>query len=83
MCTEPVIRPPKPAALPRKRQSHSREFDTSVDYEVNDVENAYILKDMQDHDAIHDSASFKNMTFANVTNQIWHFSSVDHGPRCK
>lgn len=77
MCTEPVLRPPKPAALSRKRQSQT----TSSTPEPDDLENAYGLKDVPD-DMV-PAASFNHLTFAQVTDQIWHFSSVDHGPRCK
>lgn len=82
MCTEPVIRRPKPAALPKKRLSQQRDFINSLSSEPNDLENAYGLKDVPD-DLIPDPSSFKHLTFAQVTDQIWHFSSVDHGPRCK
>jgi hypothetical protein len=81
MCTEPV-RPTPPPATPssKKRFSQSRDFESSI-HENDDPENA--LKNISDHDQAHESASFKNLTFAQVTDQIWHFSSVDHGPRCE
>ncbi|OQD85655.1 hypothetical protein PENANT_c009G07250 [Penicillium antarcticum] len=81
MCTEPVrpTPPPPPTTPSRKRFSQSRDFASSI-HEVDDPENA--LKNISNHDQAHESASFKNLTFAQVTDQIWHFSSVDHGPRC-
>lgn len=82
MCTDPVIPRQQPVALPNKRQSRSREFDSTIEHELEDVENAIALKTLPEQDAMHDSPSFKHLTFAHVTNQIWHFSSVDHGPRC-
>jgi hypothetical protein len=82
MCTDPVIPRPQPVALPNKRQSRPRDFDSSIDHELDDVENAINLKNLPEQNAMHDSPSFKHLTFAHVTNQIWHFSSVDHGPRC-
>lgn len=79
MCTEPVLQPPKPAAVPKKR--HSRLQDKGLHPDLyGDLENAYRLKDLSDQDTLHE---LKNLTFAQVTNQIWHFSSVDHGPRCR
>ncbi|OGE56265.1 hypothetical protein PENARI_c003G04302 [Penicillium arizonense] len=79
MCTEPVRPAPPPATpSPKKRFSQSRDFESSI-HEIDDPENA--LKNISDHDQAHESASFKNLTFAQVTDQIWHFSSVDHGPR--
>ncbi|KAJ5179270.1 hypothetical protein N7492_002480 [Penicillium capsulatum] len=83
MCTEPVIRPPKAAALPRKRLSQlsqRREPGSPLPSEPDDLENAYGLKDIPE-DMISDPSSFKHLTFAQITDQIWHFSSVDHGPR--
>lgn len=82
MCTEPVIRRPKPAALPKKRLSQQRDPTTSLPSEPDDLENAFSLKDVPE-DMIADPSSFKHLTFSQVTDQIWHFSSVDHGSRCK
>ena len=80
MCTEPVHPEPKPTPLPNKRASLSPSVAPSFQHELDDAENA--LKNMSD-DRSRESASFKNLTFAQVADQIWHFSSVDHGPRCK
>ncbi|CAG8907786.1 unnamed protein product [Penicillium egyptiacum] len=81
MCTEPVHPAPKttPTPLPTKRTSQSPSVAPSFQQEVDDPENA--LKHLADPDRARESASFKNLTFAQVTDQIWHFSSVDHGPR--
>ncbi|KAJ5588563.1 hypothetical protein N7537_011241 [Penicillium hordei] len=81
MCTEPVHPAPKttPTPLPTKRTSQSPSIAPSFQHEVDDAENA--LKHLADLDKSRQSASFKNLTFAQVTDQIWHFSSVDHGPR--
>ncbi|KAJ5771244.1 uncharacterized protein N7511_003295 [Penicillium nucicola] len=80
MCTEPVRpKPPQPTtATPKKRFSQSRDAVPSIP-EVDDPENA--LKHISDHDRAHESASIPKLTFSQVTDQIWHFSSVDHGPR--
>ncbi|CAL5871156.1 uncharacterized protein PFLUO_LOCUS5402 [Penicillium psychrofluorescens] len=79
MCTEPVVPPPRPVALPKGR--HSRDCDHS-EKPTGDVESAIFLKDLSapDHTP-QEAASFKSLTFSRVTDQIWHFSSVDHGPR--
>ncbi|KAJ5188430.1 hypothetical protein N7491_004755 [Penicillium cf. griseofulvum] len=81
MCTEPVHpRPePTPTPLPTKRSSRAPSIAPSFVHEVDDPENA--LKHLADPDKSRESASFKNLTFSQVTDQIWHFSSVDHGPR--
>ena len=81
MCTEPVDPAPKTTPVPNKRTSKSPIIEPSFEHEVDDPENA--LKHLADPDKSRESASFSNLTFAQVTNQIWHFSSVDHGPRCK
>lgn len=81
MCTEPVDPAPKTTPVPNKRTSKSPTIEPSFEHEVDDPENA--LKHLADPDKSRESASFSNLTFAQVTNQIWHFSSVDHGPRCK
>lgn len=77
MYTEPVPqRPPRPPTLPEEKLPlHS---GTPVD-----VENAYPLNDVQGEDAAQESAPFRDLSFAQLFSQIWHFSSVDHGPRCK
>jgi hypothetical protein len=80
MCTEPAVPTPKPVALPKRR--YTRDFDHS-EKPTGDVENAISLKDLSDPDnTLQEAASFKNLTFSQVADQIWHFSSVDHGPRC-
>jgi hypothetical protein len=80
MCTAPVIRPPAGTA-PNKRRSRTRDLD--VDLDPDDIENAFALKNIRDQDEGQDTSSFKHLTFSQVTDQIWHFSSVDYGPRCK
>lgn len=81
MCTEPVSPEPKPTPLPSKRASQSFTAVPSFHHEVDDTESA--LKHMSEPDKSRESASFKSLTFAQVADQIWHFSSVDHGPRCE
>ncbi|KAJ5651689.1 hypothetical protein N7507_009115 [Penicillium longicatenatum] len=79
MCTAPVIRPPAGTTQPKKRRSRTRDLD--LDLDPDDIENTIALKNIHEQDGLHDTASFKHLTFSQVTNQIWHFSSVDHGPR--
>ncbi|OQE41407.1 hypothetical protein PENCOP_c005G06886 [Penicillium coprophilum] len=80
MCTEPVHPTPEPTPtpVPTKRSSQAPSVAPSFVHEVDDPENA--LKHL-DPEKSRESASFKNLTFSQVTDQIWHFSSVDHGPR--
>ncbi|KAJ5382585.1 hypothetical protein N7517_000496 [Penicillium concentricum] len=81
MCTEPAHPTPKPTPtpVPTKRSSQAPSIAPSFVHEVDDPENA--LKHLADPNKSRESASFKNLTFSQVTDQIWHFSSVDHGPR--
>ncbi|GIC91938.1 uncharacterized protein Aud_008393 [Aspergillus udagawae] len=82
MCTDPVAAPPKaPAPVQSLRASFHRSIDQSHRPRMEDLEEAVSLKNLSDPDNIQKAASFRGLTFAHVTNQIWHFCSVDHGPR--
>ncbi|GIJ83863.1 hypothetical protein Asppvi_002694 [Aspergillus pseudoviridinutans] len=82
MCTDPVAAPPKaPARVQSLRASFHRSIDRSHRPRREDLEEAVSLKNLSDPDDIQKAASFRGLTFAHVTNQIWHFCSVDHGPR--
>lgn len=92
MCTEPVVQIPTPkpeepvpsspgASTLRSRRSRHKSFNQPSQTRVDDLESGVSLGDL-DTEEIHRAASFKGLTFAQVANQIWHFCSVDHGPRC-
>ncbi|XHG06833.1 hypothetical protein AWENTII_010011 [Aspergillus wentii] len=82
MCTDPVKRPPKPPVTHTPRSGfRGRGVDRPVPSRLDDPEGGYTMKDMADPEDIQNAASSKGLTFAQVTNQIWHFCSVDHGPR--
>ncbi|GAQ10775.1 hypothetical protein ALT_8096 [Aspergillus lentulus] len=82
MCTDPVAAPPKaPAPVQSLRASFHRSIDRSHRPRKEDLEEAVSLRNLSDPDDIQKAASFRGLTFAHVTNQIWHFCSVDHGPR--
>ncbi|RHZ46669.1 hypothetical protein CDV55_100792 [Aspergillus turcosus] len=82
MCTDPVAAPSKPPApVQSLRASFHRSIDRSHRPRMEDLEEAVSLKNLSDPDDIQKAASFRGLTFAHVTNQIWHFCSVDHGPR--
>lgn len=83
MCTEPVLPRPQAAALSQKRESRSREFDLPQEHEHSDLETALRAKESIEMDERRDLRSFRSLTFAQVTDQIWHFSSTDYGPRCR
>ena len=82
MCTDPVVRPAQstnPLANGVREKNDDRLLRVS---RKNDLEEAQELKDLSDPDEVQAAASFRGLTFAHVTNQIWHFCSVDYGPRC-
>lgn len=83
MCTEPVPRTRVSYDEAEKQQPHSRDSAPPRPSALEDIENAYALKEISERNTIPDGFSFKDLTFAHVTNQIWHFCSVDHGPRCE
>lgn len=86
MCTEPVLPRPQMAALSKKRESRSRDIDRSQGYERSDLEIALRAKEASERDereGARSGPSLGKLTFAQVTDQIWHFSSTDYGPRCK
>ncbi|KAB8255613.1 ADP-ribosylation factor [Aspergillus pseudonomiae] len=81
MCTDPVVRPAQstnPLANGVREKNDDRLLRVS---RKNDLEEAQELKDLSDPDEVQAAASFRGLTFAHVTNQIWHFCSVDYGPR--
>ncbi|KAJ6164016.1 hypothetical protein N7470_002688 [Penicillium chermesinum] len=82
MCTEPVTRKPQKAPEAKKRHSQSSQINPVLRDELEDLENATALKDLSEKTAsTHDTSSSKRLTFSQVIDQIWHFSSVDYGPR--
>lgn len=89
MCTEPVLpRPQAAAALSKKRQSQSRsrDLDQAQAFSRDDLETAMRAKeDLESVEmaSARAAANSGKLTFAQVTDQIWHFSSTDYGPRCR
>lgn len=82
MCTEPVKRSSKATAPPATPRSYtrSRSIEQSLHTAIDDLEGAYASKDSPED--IAKEASLRNLSFAQVVNQIWHFCSLDHGPKC-
>ncbi|KAH8426045.1 uncharacterized protein LDX57_003785 [Aspergillus melleus] len=81
MCTDPVERP-RPSASQAAEIPRTTANDRSPRVpRIDDLEEAHGLKDTVDPEELRAVASFRGLTFAHVTNQIWHFCSVDHGQR--
>lgn len=96
MCTEPVpqTRPPtvSPEASSDQTAPHHKGSGSHSVSVVNklhelpdgDLEGAYHLNDLDPtHASGEVASSFKSLTFASIIDQIWHFCSVDYGPKCK
>ncbi|KAE8413288.1 ADP-ribosylation factor [Aspergillus pseudocaelatus] len=81
MCTDPVVRPSQSTASSANGFREKNEDRLPRVSRKNDLEEAQELKDLSDPAEIQAAASFRGLTFAHVTNQIWHFCSVDYGPR--
>ncbi|KAF9889704.1 hypothetical protein FE257_007010 [Aspergillus nanangensis] len=85
MCTDPVQRSSEPTAVPAppsRASIHTNAMDRSPRIpDIDDLEEAYALKDMAESGEAQVAASFRGLTFSHVTNQIWHFCSVDYGPK--
>ena len=82
MCTDPVVRPSQSTGSSANGFRQKNEDRLPRVPRKNDLEEAQELKDLSDPAEIQAAASFRGLTFAHVTNQIWHFCSVDYGPRC-
>ncbi|KAJ5682395.1 hypothetical protein N7462_005560 [Penicillium macrosclerotiorum] len=74
MCTDPVPHPPKSPKLAKKSQPDITVME-APEFELDDIESQSSAKEK------FETSAFQGLTFAHVTDQIWHFSSVDHGPR--
>lgn len=85
MCTEPVTQTPDP--VPASEGADNTRLwgfnHQSTQSQSKDLEGAYALKELVDPDTIREQAASLNLTFSDIVNQIWHFSSVDYGPRCE
>lgn len=76
MYTEPFHAPPPTTTTLNPVKKAKRVSAQTIDVELDDVESKSAMTKK------YQSASFKGLTFGQVTDQIWHFSSVDYGPRC-
>ncbi|KAE8145999.1 ADP-ribosylation factor [Aspergillus avenaceus] len=81
MCTDPAERPSKSAVSPPDNLRVRNTDQTPRVPRMNDIEEAHALQDLSDPDQVQAAASFRGLTFGHVTDQIWHFCSVDYGPR--
>ncbi|KAJ5883600.1 uncharacterized protein N7473_010486 [Penicillium subrubescens] len=75
MYTEPFHAPPPAITAPNPVRKVKRVSAQTIDLELDDIENGSAMTKK------YQSASFEGLTFGQVTDQIWHFSSVDYGPR--
>ena len=72
MCTEPLKQPVHV-------DDRNVDIDRPIKSPEEDPENGFRLVS---HHASTDTGTSMNLTFSQVVNDIWHFCSVDYGPRC-
>ncbi|KAL1962853.1 hypothetical protein VTN77DRAFT_9128 [Rasamsonia byssochlamydoides] len=92
MCTEPVRQTglslvsadekPSDRTPPLKGGgSHSVSAINKPHETDGDLEGAYHLNDLDPAHASEAASALKSLTFSSIINQIWHFCSVDYGPK--
>ncbi|OJJ49786.1 hypothetical protein ASPZODRAFT_58856 [Penicilliopsis zonata CBS 506.65] len=85
MCTDPVKqRQKEPSHSPKEPISryHSRNSERSRPPKTtDDLEGGYDLRELSNPDMLAGDTAWKHLTFAQITNQIWHFCSVDYGSK--
>ncbi|KAH8697412.1 hypothetical protein BGW36DRAFT_167682 [Talaromyces proteolyticus] len=87
LCTDPVPKTKSPIAeekayenVPSGQQDDEKATSTAKPV-GNDLENAYHLKTIDPATASTETLSMSGLTFSHIINHIWHFCSVDYGPR--
>lgn len=87
MCTDPVKQSQTSVAKADMFADLASTADSGVKpartRPAEDIEGAYHLEELDPVDASAEVASLGNMSFSNIINQIWHFCSVDYGPKCE
>jgi hypothetical protein len=76
MCTEPPPPTPKPT-----QEEWSPEDDEELSDRPDDIEEGMKLAHQDTFEAAKEKAGAGNISFSDIVNQIWHFSSVDYGTR--
>lgn len=87
MCTDPVMQMETAVAEPNILEmsvtSNKSEEKTQQNVSSGDLEGAYHLDQLDPVAASAEVASLGYLSFSNIINHIWHFCSVDYGPKCK
>jgi hypothetical protein len=86
MCTDPVRQMETAVAEPNiLEESIPEKSEESPQQNVSsgDLEGAYQLHKLDPVAASAEVASLGYLSFSNIINQIWHFCSVDYGPKCR
>ncbi|OKL60249.1 hypothetical protein UA08_04581 [Talaromyces atroroseus] len=85
MCTDPVKQTQTAVAkadeLGSPISTENLEDRTGRAMPVEDIEGAYHLEKLDPVAASSEVASLGHLSFSNIINQIWHFCSVDYGPK--
>lgn len=89
LCTDPVNQSKSPTAETEEEEKRARErrdgekVASSTKLPVDDLEGAYQLDTIDPETASTEMLSRTGLTFSHIVNHIWHFCSVDYGPKCK
>ncbi|EED24334.1 conserved hypothetical protein [Talaromyces stipitatus ATCC 10500] len=84
MCTDPVRQTETAVAEPNLLESEPAEKSDEKPQQTvssRDLEGAYHLDKLDPAVASAEVASLGYLSFSNIINQIWHFCSVDYGPK--
>lgn len=86
MCTDPVMQMETAVAEPNILEmsvpATQPEEKAQQNVPPRDIEGAYHLDQLDPVAASAEVSSLGYLSFSNIINQIWHFCSVDYGPKC-
>jgi hypothetical protein len=89
LCTDPVKQSKSPTAETEEQETRARERRdgeqgaSATKLPVDDLEGAYQLDTIDPETASTETLSRSGLTFSHIVNHIWHFCSVDYGPKCE
>ena len=86
MCADPVTQletaVAEPNILEEPVPTDKSEHKVQPHVSTGDLEQAYHLDQLDPVAASAEVSSLGHLSFSNIINQIWHFCSVDYGPKC-
>ena len=87
MCSDPSVTkkytPISPKLTTSARPSmHAERHSRPTVPDINEIENGFGHSMNAHNPAELDKTGLSAITFSQIVNQIWHFVSVDYGPKC-